>query len=256
MRLRITNNGGHLIEKRTYNFELQEYPHIQLWEWNSIKAFISYEKAHGRKTEILCADHTLLKAVQEAATEITGSENILPLPEVTEKFIYHAADFRAAQKIFRSGKLLSAARVYGKSGKQLAYEKRESSWNDPADFFEYIMFGWGSHLVGDYVVLSEKPPKVTDFAAGRFDAGVRFYFKYEQMLKHPGSVFDGYHPLKIKDEVLLCDYLFATIVPEQFQKEVAICIPPELIDKVHYLSQRGLTLSDWNNKVVQFVDSL
>ncbi len=256
MWLQITNHGGQLIENRIYNFELQKYPNMQPWEWNSIKAFISYEKAHGRKTEILCADSILLRAVQEAAAEISGSENILPLPEVTEKFIYHATDFRSAQKIFRSGKLLSAARVYGKSGKQLAYEKRESNWNDPADFFEYIMFGWGSHLVGDYVVLSENPPKAADLAAGRFDAGVRFYFKYEQMLKHPGSVFDGYHPLKIKDEVLLYNDLFACIVPEQFQKEVATCISPELIDKVHYLSQRGLTLSDWNNKVVQFVNSL
>jgi len=37
------------------------------------------------------------------------------------------------------------------------------------------------------------------------------------MIKHPGYVFDGYHPAKIKDELVLTDYLYACIVPEQYK---------------------------------------
>lgn len=129
-------------------------------------------------------------------------------------------------------------------------------WEDPADFYEYVMFGWGTHLVGDYVVLSENFPNEEDFIKGNFDAGVRFYIRYEDIIKHEGHIFDGYHPLKVKDEVKLSDYLFACIVPEQYKKQIENSIPQELAKRVYYLPQRGLTLQEWNDKVVNFVRTI
>lgn len=59
---------------------------------------------------------------------------------VITKFVYHATTYDSAKKILHSGRLLSAVKVYEKSGYELAKEKINNPWNDPADFFKYIMF--------------------------------------------------------------------------------------------------------------------
>ncbi|MBP3603037.1 MAG: hypothetical protein J6J79_02670, partial [Lachnospiraceae bacterium] len=61
---------------------------------------------------------------------------------------------------------------------------------------------------------------------------------------------------KVKDEISLFDYLFACIVPEQYKEQIEKHIPQELITKVHYLPQRGLSLQEWNNKVVECIGML
>lgn len=108
---------------------------------------------------------------------LTGNPGI-----AIEELVYHATNAIAAQKILSSDRLLSATKVYGKIGEELAFDRREFGWEDPADFFEYIMFGWGTHLVGDYVVLSENYPEKEDFIKGNFDAGVCFYIRYEDII--------------------------------------------------------------------------
>lgn len=62
--------------------------------------------------------------------------------------------------------------------------------------------------------------------------------------------------MKVKEEVILAEYLFACIVPEQFKEQIEHCVPQELAGKVHYLSQRGLDLQAWNDKVVEYVSRL
>lgn len=255
MILNISNRNLTVIRKGTYYFELSDYPRIKDYEWNNIVAFINYEKAHGRQTEVKCDENTVLSVVNNAAIRIDGTEYIPPIVEGDE-FVYHATNVYATQKILSGGKLLSAVNVYGKTGEELAFEKRESDYYDPADYFEYIMFGWGDHLVGDYVVLSENFPSEEDLSNGNFNPGVRFYFRYKDIIRPPGHVFDGYHAIKVKDEIDLPDYLFACIVPEQYKREISNHVSPKLAVKVHYLSQKGLGLSDWNDKVYDFVCKL
>ena len=256
MILKIANENRSIIRKGMYLFSLVEYPVIQEWEWNNILAFISYEKAQGDTLEIECDDEDILMRVQEAMDKLDGTEYIPPVDEAIEEFVYHATNVNAAQKILAGGKLLSATQAYGKTREELVIERAADGWDDPAHFYEYVMFGWGTHLVGDYVVLSENFPCEEDFEKGNFDAGVRFYIRYEDIIKHKGHTFDGYHPLKVKDEIVLSDYLFACIVPEQYKEQIENCVPPELIDKVHYLQQRGLCLQEWNDKVVAYLCEL
>ena len=59
-----------------------------------------------------------------------------------------------------------------------------------------------------------------------------------------------------KDEILLSEYLFACIVPEQYKEQIEKCISQELKGKVHYLQQRGLDLQAWNDKVVEYLREL
>ncbi len=256
MILKIVNGGESLIKNEIYRFSLRDYPRIQNWEWNNILAFLCYEKARGTELKIVCDNSYILSLVQSAYSNLTGTEYIPPLAEAAEEFVYHAADVNAAQKILTSGKLLSATRVYGKTGEAIAFERRDCEWKDPPDFYEYIMFGWGTHLVGDYVVLSESFPCEEDLRKGNFDAGVRFYIRYKEIIRHKGHTFDGYHAVKVKDEVVLQDYLFACIVPEQYKSRLECCVPSELLSKVHYLQQRGLSLQQWNNKIVEYINKI
>lgn len=253
--LNISNQNLTVIKEGTYYFELSDYPRIKDYEWNNIIAFINYEKSMGRQTEIICEDDYVLSTINNAATQLDGTEYIPPNVEGDE-FVYHATNVIAAQKILSGGRLLSAINIYGKTGEELALERRESEWNDPADYFEYIMFGWGDHMVGDYVVLSENFPSEEDLSKGNFDAGVRFYFCFKDIIRHPGHTFDGYHAIKVKDEIILSDYLYACIVPEQYKHEIEDHISPELAGRVHYLSQKGIGISDWNDKVFDFVCKL
>jgi hypothetical protein len=231
-------------------------------ELKNILAFIAYEATHGRQTEIICEDDKILAALNCAIANPETVNNI-SLPEkiigctsclhhgcLTE-FVYHATDCEAAQKILSGGKLLSAVKSYGKTGEELAYEKRNSLWNDPADFFEYIMFCWGNCVVGDYVVMSDDDNNESNEI---FNPGVRFYFRYHDIVRHPGHVFDGYHCAKVKDEILLSDYLHLCIIPEQYKDDLEHLILTELATKVHYLPQNGFGIYDWSKKVYDFVD--
>ena len=256
MTLEIVNDDKLIIKNEIYRFGLRKYPQIQDWEWNNILAFLCYEKAQGTELKIVCENKEILSLVRNAFLKLDGTEYIPPIADAIEEFVYHATDVYAAQKILTDGKLLSATKVYRKPGEVIAFERRECEWKDPADFYEYIMFGWGTHLVGDYVVLSENFHCEEDLLKGNFNAGVRFYIKYKDIIKHKGHTFDGYHPIKVKDEVVLSDYLFACIVPEQYKEQMDNCISQELLPKVHYLTQKGLSLQKWNDKVVEYIKKL
>ena len=240
--------GG--IENGVYYFTAQDYPHITASELKNAVAFIRYEKLYGRETEIMCENKHTLAIITDGVVQL----DITEMP--TEKFVYHATDVTAAQKILSQGKLLSAVKVHEKTGAELAHGKRNSPWNDPADFFEYIMFCGGDQTTGDWVVLSEDMPSEDELEKGNFNAGVRFYFRYEDLKRHPKHIHDGYHPIKVKDEIVLSDYLHSCIVPAQYKMDLECLILPGIAERVHYLSQGGLRIQDWSKKVYDFVEGL
>ena len=251
MQLKIAKThetGG--IENGVYYFVAQDYPHISASELKNAVAFIRYEKLYGRETEIVCMDKQALGLITDAVAHLDMTE----MP--TEKFVYHATDLTASQIILSMGKLLSAVKVNKKSADELAHEKRNSPWNDPADFFEYIMFCGGDQATGDWVVLSDDMPSEDNLIKGNFNAGVRFYFRYEDLKRHLKHIHDGYHPIKVKDEIVLSDYLHSCIVPEQYKTDLEHLILPEIAERVHYLSQDGLGIWDWSEKVYNYVEGL
>ena len=244
--------GG--IQNGVYYFNLPNYPYMSIAELKIVLAFILYEKSYNRQTEIICDNIDIIEIIKKA---VANPNAITPFVLSNEtEFVYHATGLYGAQKILSCGKLLSAVNVYGKTGEQLSYERLDTPWNDPADFFEYIMFCNGDDMTGDYVVLSENFPCEEDFAKGNFNAGVRFYIRSDDIMQHPGFVFDGYHPAKVKDEIILSEYLLACVVPEQYRTKLDCFILPELASRVHYLSQKGMGLSEWNAKVYKFVCNL
>lgn len=254
MQLNIGSHKATVLEKGVYYFALQNYPKISSLELKNIIDFLKYEKLYERKTEIVCENNDILDEINHALMN-PKTVNAVSLPD---NYVYHASSLKATQKILKSGKLLSSVKVYRKTGWQLAHEKCDSPWNDPPDYFEYIMFGWGNDAVGDYVVISDiavGEQAEEEFKKGLY-TGVRFYFKYEDIIKHPGAAFDGYHAIKVKDEMELDEYLYACIIPEQYKEELMPFIPQCLKNRTFFVVQNGLGMQAWSEKVHSFIVNL
>jgi hypothetical protein len=69
-------------------------------------------------------------------------------------------------------------------------------------------------------------------------------------------VFDGYHPAKIKNELVISDYLYACIIPKQYINDFAPFIHANIKDRTHYIPQDGLGLCDWTDKVYNYGEEL
>ena len=215
MRVNIANHEITIMWDGVYYFALSDYPNISQWELKKLLAFMDYEKRHGRHTDIICENTAIMTAVNNAvARPETVADASLP-EKITEctyckqngcltRFVCHTATIDNAKKILEGGKLLSAAKAFDRNANDLVSDKRNAA-GDPADFFDYIMFAWGNCQAGDRLVMERtlgRDPNDDDLGKD-FTPGVRFYFRYEDIIRHPGYVFDGYHAVKIKTSLCL-----------------------------------------------------
>ena len=249
-----------------YGFALSDYPHIAPWELRKLLAFIAYEKQNGRTIDIQCENEETLIAVHNALAHPDSVANA-PLPaKITActackqqgcltEFVCHTATIENARRILSGGALLSAVKAFGKTADELVADKRNAA-GDPADYFDYIMFAWGNCQAGDRLVMERLLGRFPneDDVGKNFMPGVRFYFRYQDIVRHPGYVYDGHHPAKVKDALALRAYLYACIVPAQHRDEFRNIIPSEIAEKVYYLPQDGLGIWDWSERVYDFVD--
>ena len=169
-------------------------------------------------------------------------------------FVCHTTSVDNAIKILDCGSLLSPVLARRMSAEKLRTESRNAA-NDPADYFEYIMFAWGNCQAGDRLVMERKLgrfPDENDLSTG-FTPGVRFFFRYDKLFKHPDAVFDGVLPLKIKNEVVLRDWVSAIIAPTNHYKALAVHIPEELKAKVHFIPNNCKDIWEWSEKVYEYV---
>jgi hypothetical protein len=170
-------------------------------------------------------------------------------------YVCHTTDVNAAESILRGGKLLSAVRARGCSVETLMRESRNAA-GDPADYFDYIMFGWGNCQAGDRLV--------TERTLGRFPTedelehalipGVRFFFRYETLAAHPNAVFDGVLPMKIRDELSLADTVYRIVIPSVYRKQLESVVPDYLSARVLYVDYNGEGLWDWAEHVYQRIE--
>ena len=130
---------------------------------------------------------------------------------------------------FALSELRSAARARGLPGAALAKEPRNAA-GDTADYFDYVMFAWGNCVAGDRLVTERRlgrPPAEEEFL-GAILPGVRFYFPYAALAAHPNRVYDGYHPVKIRDCLDLQEYLAACVIPSYLWAALSPWIPAAL----------------------------
>ncbi len=249
--------------------KLSNYPDISDWEIRNLIEFIEYEKMYGRECKIECDNQELLSVILNNISNKEKYKNI-PRPKlITEctacphrkgcetKFVCHTTSPDNAVKIFKSGKLLSAIKARKVHVEQLINEGRNAA-NDPADYFEYIMLAWGNCQAGDRLVMERKLKRFPDEEdlSVNFTPGVRFYFKYDELVKHPDVVFDGVLPMKVKDEINLVDWVYAIIMPTELKDELISAIPDELKNKVVYIENDCKDIWEWSEKVYSTVESL
>ena len=159
--------------------------------------------------------------------------------------------------ILDCGSLLSAVLARGRSASELRAESRNAA-NDPEDCFHYVMFAWGNCQAGDRLVMERmlgRFPDEKDLSRD-FTPGVRFFFRYDRIIQHPGAVFDGVLPLKIKDEVVLKDWVSSIIVPTVYRDEITPHIPDVLLPKVYFLENDCADIWEWSKKVYEYAKSI
>ena len=242
--------------------KLSNYPEISDWELRTIIEFIEYENKYNRTCQIECEDKNLLDKINKEILHPEKYKNT-PRPKlITEctacptlkgcdtKFVCHTTSLENAKKIFSCGKLLSAINARKIPVEILMKEKRNAA-NDPADFFEYIMLAWGNCQAGDRLVMErdlERFPTEEDLSIN-FNPGIRFYFKYDELIKHPFAICDGFLPMKVKDEIELKDWVYKIVIPTKIKTEVENFIPENLLNKVIYIENNCKDIWEWTEKV-------
>lgn len=246
--------------------KLSDYPQVSDWEIRTIIEFIEYEKRYGRECVIECEDTHILDLINEG---IEQKESYLRtsrpklLTECTAypyrkgcvtDYMCHTTSADNAIKIFESGKLLSALNARKVPVEELMRQNRNAA-NDPADYFEYIMFTWGNCQAGDRLVMErvlERFPTEEDLSV-RFSPGVRFYFKYEKLSRHPNVIFDGVLPMKVKDEIILSDWVYKIVIPVKLKEALELYIPCDLKDRIIYIENDCKDIWDWSEKVYRTI---
>ena len=247
--------------------KLSNYPQLSDWEIRTIIEFVEYERKYGRECEIECDDTIVLNLIQEAITHKEAYINI-PRPKlITEctacpyrkgcvtDYVCHTTSKDNAVSIFKGGKLLSALKARNVSVEELMSEKRNAA-KDPADFFEYVMLAWGNCQAGDRLVMEralERFPSEEDLSVN-FNPGVRFYFKYDQLIKHPNTICDGALPMKVKDEIILTDWVYKIVIPLTLREELELFIPNDLRARVIYVENDCKDIWDWSEKVYKIIE--
>jgi hypothetical protein len=74
--------------------------------------------------------------------------------------------------------------------------------------------------------------------------------------QHPDAVFEGVLPMKIKNEVILRDWVHAIVIPEAYREEMADFIPNDLQGKIHYINNDCRDIWAWSDKVYAYVKAL
>lgn len=246
---------------------LSNYPMVSDWEKRTIIEFVEYENVHGRECEIECENTNTLAEVHHALQHRDAYRSTPRPALLTEctacpyrkgcvtEFVCHTTSAENAVKILQCGSLLSAIKARKVPVEELMAESRNAA-KDPADYFEYIMLAWGNCQAGDRLVMERKLgrfPDETDLSAD-FTPGIRFYFRYDEMVKHPGCTFDGVLPMKVKDEIILKDWLYAMVVPDELRESIESVMPDELADRVIYVDNNCRDIWDWSEKVYRLIE--
>lgn len=229
---------------RHYQFSLSNYPEPNDWELKHLNEYLLYEIDHNRRIALWFNNVQTEKFVKDSINQffkyedtglsafvesklVTQGERVIDIPPklthcqtchekgcITD-FVCHVTSVTDAAKILQSGVILSACKARKESGRILALEDRNVA-GDPPDYFEYVMFTFGNCTAGDRLIMERnlgRMPTDKDLTEN-FYPGVRFYFRYKELVDHPGFCSDGYHFCKIKDKLEIEPYLVAAIGPK------------------------------------------
>ncbi len=271
---------------RHYQCTFGGYPHPTSWELQHLNEFVLYEIAHSRNITLWCRDNRVRDRIirpiekffnygDESLSEFiqrkteTQTERVSAIPEklthcksCTEKgcmtrLVCHVTSVSDAENILRTGEISSASKARGMSGEDLAIEARNAA-GDPPDYFDSVMFTFGNCTAGDRLVMERtlgRMPSLEDLNE-EFKPGVRFYFRYTNLVRHPGFRSDGYHYCKIKDSIGLDDRIIVIIAPESARDILLKAASRELKERLIFLDEIEYPdILSWSHHAFKLVDT-
>ena len=247
--------------------KLSRYPQVSDWEIRTIIEFVEYEEKYGRTCEIECDDESVLRKILDGMEHKEAYLSV-PRPKLLTEctacpyrkgcvtdYVCHTTSADNAVKILQCGKLLSACNARQVPVETLMGESRNAA-NDPADYFEYIMLAWGNCQAGDRLVMERslgRFPDEHDLSVG-FEPGVRFYFRYEQLISHPNAICDGVLPMKVRDAIILEDWVYRIVIPMKLKAALEPYVPAGLADRIIYVENDCKDIWDWSEKVYRIIE--
>lgn len=145
--------------------------------------------------------------------------------------VSHGTPAATASTILRSGQLLAAVDTSGRSAADMA---AESTWGEPSDYFEYVMFANGRCTAPEAVARSRslgRDVEPIDLRSG-YPTAVRFYFDWSDLIAREDAAFDGVHPVKVRGPVELSDHLIAVVVHSRHEGVVAAAAESPVADRL------------------------
>ena len=229
--------------------------------------FIEYESSNSRSCALECEDEKLLSEIRAKPADKAKYANIPRPALLTEcrarpyrrccetEYVCHTTALENAVKILECGRLLSAVKARSIPAEKLMKESRNAA-KDPADYFDYIMLSWGNCQAGDRLVMERKLkrfPAEADLSE-RFEPGIRFYFQYDTLIRHPNAVCDGVLPMKIKNEIILSDWVYKIVIPVKLRGALEEHVPDSLKDRILYIENDCRNICDWSEKVYRPIE--
>jgi len=259
---------------------------LSAWDYFRVNEFCVYELAHGRRVPIWFEDDRVRAVMVESIQRFfepgladldgfvsealaTQRDRFARLPKGTPQptgcrycheglclgdLVCHATTVESAGGIVKTGKILSACRTRGVTGEAMVQDPGNAP-GDPADYFEYVMWAGGNCTAVDKLVLERALGYVPDWDEfeRRFQPAVRFFFRSEDLHRHPRFTLDGIHA-KIHRELELDPWLILTAIPEGLpDSDELIGLTRRHLPghKVAVYSFSGLHYKDWAHKVYQ-----
>ena len=75
----------------------------------------------------------------------------------------------------------------------------------------------------------------------------------ERMRYRNEGHYDGFLPVKVKDEVKLANYVHMIVIPSEYKDQIMKVMPEQLSDRAFCLSHDKLDVWQWSEKVYSFV---
>ena len=204
----------------------------------AVADFIAYETAHDRSVTVSAAPQlsgwrdwpTPGQRPAPASFPIQCCSHVYPAGCGAD-LVCHGALYAVALRIAGNGVLRPATAVTGLSGVTLTHA---SSWGEPADYFDHVMFANGRCTAPEAVAASRSLGRdlvPSDLARG-YTPAVRLYFRWADLARRADARFDGVHPVKILGALPLSESLVAVVVPVQHHDEIADELDARLRDRV------------------------
>lgn len=198
----------------------------------TLSDFLAYENAHDRTVAVESApplDHWATWRPPRVRPNPTAA----PIQCCTHAFeqgcaaqlVCHGTTPTAATEILRTGELLPSTRLTRRTAAELA---SNSTWGEPPDYFEHVMFAHGRCTAPEAVATSRMLGRdlVPDDLQAGYKPAVRFYIHWSDLLTLPNARFDGVHPIKTLGPLQLPDLLVAVVVHANDAEALLLDAPP------------------------------